>query len=193
MPNSSAIFDTLYIVSQTEEQYESLSLIEVTFLSYFSCLLSLYKGNPASDWGYFFLRNDQGAPVSADLTEACELLMVNGHLQKRNECYHITEEGKERFSFMMSMELFKARQEYLQAACDCLLTGTIVGLLNILSNDAVISESAVHTMKYLNSEENSAISMLHQQFGVVKKAIGERKNLFVPALSWLVYLKQEVE
>jgi hypothetical protein len=48
-------------------------------------------------------------------------------------------------------------------------------------------------MKYLNSEDNSAIAMLHQQFGVVKKAIGERKNLFVPALSWLEYLKQEVE
>lgn len=193
MPNSSSIFDTLYIVSQTEDQYESLSLMEVTFLSYFSCLLSLYRGNPVSDWGYFFLRNEQGAPVSADLAEACDLLISKGHLEKRNGCYRITAEGRERFSFMLSLELFKARQEYLQAACDCLLTGTIVGLLNTLSSDAVISESSVHTMKYLNSEENSAISMLHQQFGVVKKAIGERKNLFVPALSWLEYLKQEVE
>lgn len=193
MPNPSAIFDTLYIASHTEKQYESLSLVEVTFLSYFSCLLSLYKGNPVSDWGYFFLRNEQGAPVSADLAEACELLMVNGHIEKRNGCYHITEEGRERLFFLMNMDFFKVRQEYLQAACDCLLTGTIVGLLSILSNDAVISESSVHTMKYLNSEDNSAIAMLHQQFGVVKKAIGERKNLFVPALSWLEYLKQEVE
>lgn len=192
MPNSSAIFDTLFIVNRAEDQYESLSLTEVTFLSYFACLLSLYKGNPVSEWDYSFLRNEQGAPVSAELLEACELLLTKGQLKKTNGCYHITSEGKERLAFIMNMELFKHRQEYLQTACDCLLTGTIVELLNTLSKDAVITESSVHTMKYLNSEDNSAISRLYQQFGVVKKAIGDRKNLFVPAVSWLEYLKREI-
>lgn len=193
MPNSTAIFDTLYIVSKTEEQYESLSLAEVTFLSYFACLLSLYKGNPVSAWGYSFMRNDQGVPVSAELSEACSLLISKAQLAKEMEFCHITDTGKERLHFMVGMELFKQRQEYLQAACDSLLTGTIVELLKTLSCDAIITESTVHTMKYLNSEDNSALSRLHQQFGVVKKAIGERKNLFVPAVSWLEYLKQELE
>lgn len=193
MPNPAAIFDTLYIVSKTEDQYESLSLAEVTFLSYFACLLSLYKGNPVSAWGYTFMRNEQGVPVSAELAEACSLLMSKVQLAKDKGCYHITDVGNERLTFMAGLELFKQRQEYLQAACDCLLTGTIVELLNTLSNDAVITESSVHTMKYLNKEDNSALSRLHQQFGVVKKAIGERKNLFIPAVSWLEYLKQELE
>ncbi len=192
MPNSSAIFDTLFIVNQTEDQYESLSLMEVTFLSYFACLLSLYKGNPVSEWEYSFLRNEQGAPVSAELLEACELLMTKGQLEKKDGCYHITLEGKERLFCILDMELFKQRRDYLQAACDCLLTGTIVELLNTLSKDAVITESSVHAMKYLNSEDNSAITRLYQQFGVVRKAIGNRKNLFVPAVSWLEYLKQEI-
>lgn len=193
MPNSTSIFDTLYIVSKTEDQYDSLSLSEVTFLSYFACLLSLYKGNPVSVWEYSFMRNEQGVPVSAELAEACSLLIGKGQLKKKDAYYHITGAGKERLSFMMEMELFKSRQEYLQAACDCLLTGTIAELLNILSGDSVITESSVHTMKYLNSEDNSAISRLHQQFGIVRQAIGERKNLFIPALSWLEYLKQELE
>lgn len=193
MPNSTSIFDTLYIVSKTEDQYDSLSLSEVTFLSYFACLLSLYKGNPVSVWEYSFMRNEQGVPVSAELAEACSLLIGKGQLEKKDAYYHITGAGKERLSFMMEMELFKSRQEYLQAACDCLLTGTIAELLNILSGDSVITESSVHTMKYLNSEDNSAISRLHQQFGIVRQAIGERKNLFIPALSWLEYLKQELE
>ena len=193
MPNSTSIFDTLYIVSKTEAQYGSLSLTEVTFLSYFACLLSLYKGNPVSVWEYSFMRNEQGVPVSAELAEACSLLISKGQIAKEKGCYHITDAGKERLAFMTNLELFKPRQEYLQAACDCLLTGTIAELLNTLSGDAVITESSVHTMKYLNSEDNSAVSRLHQQFGIVRQAIGERKNLFIPALSWLEYLKQELE
>ena len=193
MPNSTAIFDTLYIVSKTEDQYDSLSLAEVTFLSYFACLLSLYKGNPVSAWEYSFMRNEQGVPVSAELAEACSLLMGKGQLEKKDACYHITGAGEMRLSFMMGMEMFKSRQEYLQAACDCLLTGTIAELLNTLSGDAVITESSVHTMKYLNREDNSAVSRLHQQFGIVRQAIGDRKNLYIPALSWLEYLKQELE
>lgn len=193
MPNPTAIFDTLYIVHKTESQYESLSLMEVTFLSYFGCLLSLYKGNPVSNWGYSFMRNVQGAPVSAELAESCSLLIGKGQLEKKDACYHSTGAGETRLLFMMEMDLFKSRQEYLQAACDCLLTGTIAELLNILSGDSVITESSVHTMKYLNSEDNSAISRLYQQFGIVRQAIGERKNLFIPALSWLEYLKQELE
>lgn len=193
MPNSTAIFDTLYIVHKTECQYESLSLMEVNFLCYFGCLLALYKGNPVSNWGYSFMRNKQGAPVSAELAESCSLLIGKGQLEKNEVCYHITGAGKTRLSFMMGLEMFKSRQEYLQAACDCLLTGTIAELLNTLSGDAVITESLVHTMKYLNREDNSAVSRLHQQFGIVRQAIGERKNLYVPALSWLEYLKQELE
>lgn len=88
MPNPSAIFDTLYIVSKTEDQYESLSLSEVTFLSYFACLLSLYKGNPVSAWGYTFMRNEQGVPVSAELAEACSLLLSKVQLAKDKGCYH---------------------------------------------------------------------------------------------------------
>lgn len=193
MPNSTAIFDTLYIVSKSESQYNSLSLMEINFLGYFGCLLSLYKGNPVSDWSYSFMRNEQGAPVSPELAESCELLVRKGQLESVEACYHITEEGRERLSFMKSLEYFKARQEYLMAACDCLLTGTIVDLLKTLSGDTVITESSVHKIKYLNNDENSAISKLYQQFGVVRQAIGERKNLFIPALSWLEYLKQEME
>lgn len=192
MPNVFAIFDTLYIVNNTEYHYKSLSLTEVNFLSYFACLLSLYKGTPVSLWGYRFMRNEQGAPISADLAQSCSLLMTAGQLEKVNGCYFITEKGKDRLAFFCDQTMFKQRIEFLQAACDCLLTESIVELLATISGDAVITESTVHAMKYLNSDDNSAISRLHQQFGVVKKAIGERKNLFVPAVSWLQYLKQEL-
>lgn len=116
MPNPTALFDTLYIVNSTESQYESLSLIEVSFLSYFGCLLSLYKGNSVSGWGYSFMRNEQGAPLSAELAESCTLLIGKGQLGKVDNCYHITDEGKTRLSFMMGMNLFKPRQDYLKTA-----------------------------------------------------------------------------
>lgn len=192
MPNAFAIFDTLYIVRNAEKQYDSLSLMEVNFLSYFACSLSLYKGMPVAIWNYRFMRNEQGAPVSAELAESCSLLLASGEMKKAGTCYQITEEGEQRLSFLCGQSLFKWRKEYLQTACDCLLTESIIEILAAISKDAVIRESSVHSMKYLNRDDNSAISRLHQQFGLVKKAIGERKNLFVPAVSWLQYLKQEL-
>lgn len=190
MPNSFAIFDTLYIILQTRKQSGGLSINELNFLSYFSCLLSLYKGHPVSEWGYTFLRNSLGAPVCADLSESCTMLENRGDLRLENAIYTITPIGESHIEFYKELEMFKERIPYLNAACDCLLIESILDILNTISKDALIVESSAHTVKYLNSDDNSSLALLHEQFNVVKEAIGNRSNLFVPATSWLLYLKQ---
>lgn len=190
MLNPYAIFDTLFIVSQTRLQYGGISLVELNFMSYFSCLLSLYKGNAVSGWGYSFLKSERGVPVSAELSESCALLSETHELSKDLVCFNITAKGLSRLAFFNTLSDMQWRTEYLQAACDCLLTDSIVDILATISNDSVITESSVHTTKYLNSEENVSLSMLYQQFGTIKEAIGYRSNLFIPATSWLLYLRQ---
>lgn len=191
MPNSNAIFDSLYIVSQTCSQYAGISLSELNFLSYFACLLSLYKGNAVADWGYSFLKSEQGVPVAAALTESCDILMEADQLRKMGVCYSITQTGESRLQFLQTMEYIQSRVECLQAACDCLLTDSIVDILSLISHDSVIRDAHLHTLKCLNCEENSSLSILYHQFGLVRKAIGSRRNLFIPATSWLLYLSHE--
>ena len=191
MPNSSAIFDSLYIVSQTSVQYSGISLSELNFMSYFSCLLALYRGNTVSDWGYSFLKSDQGVPVSAELAESCSMLIEADELKNDGVCYGITPAGESRLQFLQTMEYMRSRIECLQAACDCLLTDSIVEILSLISLDSVIKEASLHPLKCLNCEDNSSLSILYQQFGLVRKAIGNRRNLFIPATSWLLYLRQK--
>ena len=191
MHNSRAIFDVLYIVNQTSSQYAGISLSELNFLSYFSCLLSLYNGTPVFDWGYSFLKSGQGVPVSAELTESCGRLVEVGELKKEGVCYCITPMGKMRLQFLQAMDFIHPRAECLQAACDCLLMDSIVEIGTLISRDSIIKESYLHPLKCLNCEENSSLQMLYKQFEVVKNAIGLRRNLFVPATSWLLYLRQE--
>ena len=190
MTNAFAVFDTLYIIERTSKQCSGLSVNELSFLSYFGCLLSLYNGRPASEWGYDFLRNDLGAPVSAELFDSCDLLEMNGELIRERAVFRLTGRGENRLCFFMSLEEFKIRVEYLNAACDCLLMESILDILSTISKDAVISESSVHALKVLNSTDNSALTLLHQQFDVIKRAIGFRGNLFIPATSWLLFLRQ---
>ena len=190
MPNPDAIFDTLFVLNQTKRQYGGISLVELNFMSYFSCLLSLYKRNPVSELGYSFFKSEQGVPISADLSESCKLLSDSGELTKEGVCFSVTEQGLSRLYFLQSLSSMRWRVEYLQAACDCLLMDSIVDILYAISSDAIITESSVHQIKYLNSDENTALSMLYQQFNTIRSAIGHRSNLFIPATSWLLLLRQ---
>lgn len=191
MLNIYAIYDTLYVIEKTKSQCSGLSLNELNFLSYFACLLSLYQGHPVSEWGYSFLRNNQGAPISAELLESCQMLVQQVELQKQDMIYTITERGTQRMSFFTELSELKSRNPYLDAACNCLLIDSIVSILSIISKDALITESMVHELKCLNSGDNSALSILHEQFDLIKRAIGDHRNLFIPATSWLLYLRQK--
>lgn len=193
MPNAFAIFDTLYIIKQTKRQCSGLSVSELNFLGYFACLLSLYQGHPVSDWGYSFLRNESGAPISVDIFDSCRRLENKGELLKQETVFNITSKGESRLDFFLELEGIKCRTLYLDAACNCLLIDSIMNIQSIISKDAVITESFVHSLKYLNDADNCALSMLYQQFNVIKKAIGYRTNLFITASSWLVFLRQKLE
>ena len=191
MPNSCAIFDTLYIVSRTSSQYSGISLSELNFLGYFSCLLSLYTGSAVSDWGYCFFKSEDGVPVSAELAESCDMLIGVNELKKNDICYDITPAGAAKLQFFEEMKCVRSRKECLQAACDCLLMDSIVGIISLISRDSVIKESYLHPLKCLNGEENSSLHIIYRQFEVIKNVIGFRRNLLVPATSWLLYLRQE--
>lgn len=187
--NSSATFDVLYIASSTKHSYPDLSFYELNFLSYFACLMSLYDGNPTTEWNYSFFKNNDGVPVSSAIAEAVMVLSKNGEIHEESSYYEILPNGEYSLEVFKEFSIFNKRIKYLQAACDCLLMESIVSLSSILSSDPVISESASHTLKRLNSKENVSLVSLHNQFETIEKVVGLQKELFVPAYMWIQYLK----
>lgn len=187
--NSSATFDVLYIANSTKCSYHDLSFYEFNFLLYFACLMSLYDGNPTSEWEYTFYKNANGVPVSSAVAEALNALAANGELKEMSRYYAIMPDGEANLEFYKCLSTFRKRTKYLDAACDCLLTDSIVSLSTAISFDPVIKESIVHNRKTLNSDDNESLVSLYAQFETIQRVVGMQKELFVPAYMWIQYLK----
>ncbi len=187
--NSSATFDILYIASSTKRSYPDLGFYELNFLSYFACLMSLYDGNPTAEWGYSFYKNKDGAPVSSAIAEAVTALSESGEMKEYERYFGIMPNGECSLEVYKGFSLLNKRMRYLDAACDCLLTDSIVSLASTLSLDPIIKESTVHSLKMLNSDDNDSLASLHSQFDIIRKIVGLQRELFVPAHIWIQYLK----
>lgn len=187
--NSSATFDVLFIANSTKHSYPDLSFYELNFLSYFACLMSLYDGNPTTEWEYSFYKNEDGVPVSSAIADSVKVLSDSGEMSDKSKFYGILPRGELSLEYYRGFSLFEKRIKYLEAACDCLLTDSIVSLSLVLSLDPVITESAVHSLKCLNSDQNSTLVALHEQFATIQKVVGLQHELFVPAHLWIQYLK----
>lgn len=190
--NPSAIFDILFISNSLKRKYRDLNFNELNFLSYFACLMSLYEGNPVTGWGYTFYKNDYGAPISSAITESVDVMTWNGELLNNDGYYGITEYGEANLKEYNDISMFVQRRKYLSAVCECLLTDTIVSLLSTLSREPVIEESMIHAQKPLNTERNSALSLLHSHFAIIQEVVGIQQELYVPAYMWLQYLKLSI-
>ena len=92
--NPFAIYDTLFVGNKLQRYIGDFNSSEVQLFCYFSCLLSLYEGNPTSFWGYKFIKNDLGVPLSTEVYTALDCLLVNNELEKADNYYKITSEGK---------------------------------------------------------------------------------------------------
>lgn len=187
--NPSAIFDILFISNSLKKKYRDLDFNELNFLSYFACLMSLYDGNPVTGWGYTFYKNKNGVPVSSSIADAVEIMTESCELLENEGYYEITDYGEVNLNEYNDISLFIQRKKYLSAACECLLTDTIVTLLSTLSQEPLIEESKIHELKPLNTDRNSALALLHSHFDIIQEVVGLQQELYVPAYIWLQYLK----
>lgn len=185
----SAVFDILFICNSIEKIYRDFSSFELNFLSYYACLMSLYDGNPATSWEYMFYKNKNGVPVASAIMEALDAMTDNNEIRRDKNYYGITDVGKENLERYKSFEVFSRRIKYLSAACDCLLTDSIVTLSSTVLMEPLIKESIQHKMKPLNSDNNGALASLHSHFAIIQEVVGNQKELYVPAYMWLQYLK----
>lgn len=185
-----AIYDTLFVGNKLQRYIGDFNSSEVQLFCYFSCLLSLYEGNPTSFWGYKFIKNDLGVPLSTDVYNALDCLLRNNELEKVDNYYQITNDGKSKCEILSELGRFEDRNKYLEAACESLLALPIGYIRNSIISDPIVRAANNSSVRTLIDEENGAVALLYEQFELLKEAIDSKdSDLFVPAVTWLKYLQ----
>lgn len=187
-PNSTAIYDTLIIAKNLEQYNNDFNFSEINLFCYFACLLSLYSGKPISYWGYSFIKNEFGVPISAEIQMAIERTIELGHLVSMSPGYYnISEKGVKFLEKLNCIPRYQERRNYIENACNTLLVNSIGHIRQIINQDPVISTVKESPLRVLLNETSGTTELLYKQFTILKRAIkcDIDKDLFIVALSWL--------
>ncbi len=186
--SSEATADALAIISRVQSVLQNATEGEVHLFAYLSCLLWLYKGNPAAEWGYEFSATLTGAPFSTAVGEATKLLRQYGKLHKAGEYMRLTPDGDALYDKLHTLDQFRIRYPYIDGACGSLF-GMPVGLVrDAVNNEPGLRRAGVmHSKRRLLQEPDK--EDLFDQFMALIEAIGvSSSELMIPALVWLRYL-----
>lgn len=191
-----ALFDTLYLGNNLEDELGDVAPSEIHLFSYLACLLSLYDSNPISFWGYKFIKNDYGSPYSHAIKKAIESALYNNYLEYIDEMYFdLTEGGKEILSVLEEHKQFVERSQYLKISLDCITMMPYGIVKESITNEPILSSARKHeNRRTLIEEETASINLLYNNFGILHEALKDKSDdLVVPALVWLRKLFEERE
>jgi hypothetical protein len=190
MSNPAAYFDTLSLGERMTDLVEGFSRPELHLFAYAGCLLSLYEGQPAADWGYEFVSTENGLPFALDIDSAIETGIGLGLLQSKGPLILVMTEGRTELQSLREMEGSKARDRYLAGAGDALLVLNPGNVREAFNYDPTISylRNGNRTDWLLT---NPVVERLYRNFQQLRTALAyDARDLSVPMVSWLKYLIQ---
>lgn len=187
-PTPLAAYDVLFVVSSLNKRLPEVTTAEVQVLTYLACLLSVYSGKPASDWGYDFAATPESAPFSEQVVLALENLRSAGYLSKTDQHYSVTASGKQEFEMWSMLARFQERSPYLHGSTGTTDALPVAAVANGVAQDPQFS-SAVKLQSPRALLDDLGNSVLYEDFAVLESALGrEISDLLVPAVVWITYL-----
>ena len=190
MINPYAAFDCLSIGLRIQTALGNVSSGEVHLFAYLACLLSVYEGSAASNWGYTFAGTHHGSPYGPELEDARQQMLALGLLAQDNEYLTISDLGRQERDDLTGLSQNLRREKYLEAACSSLLTLPVGVIRSALSEDPMLkSSSSLRSTRTLFA--GAGLELLYDHFRALSTAIGAGTvDLLVPATVWLTYLSR---
>jgi hypothetical protein len=188
MINPAAYFDTLSLGERISQLVEGTSRAELHLLAYGSCLLSLYDGQPAAEWGYEFVSTEHGLPFSQELNASIDLALNLGQFGLRSGMMVLTDEGTAEVIELRKLESNESRDRYIAGASDCLLVLNPGNVREAFNYDPTINylRNGNHRDWLLTG---SVVERLYSNFRQLREALEyEPRDLSIPMVSWLRYL-----
>lgn len=185
-----AAHDVLAIVRLLQGPFQGVTLAETHLVAYLACLLSLYRGHAADDWGYDFVRSQWGAPFAVAVAEAVAPLQARGYLLGTGTTLTATEPGATFSEFLGSRVEHEWRLPYLSGASGSVLALPVGVVRAALREEPSLRQANLHPgPRPLLAE--SGVDALHEQFQALSEAIGMPvDDVLVPAVVWLTYLTE---
>lgn len=186
--NSWVVYDVLSVAINLEKYNGDFNFSEINLFCYFACLLSLYSGKPFSDWGYSFIKNERGVPVSAEISLSIQLFKDSGYLIETTEGYfNITKKGVDFHNQLTQLDRYIERTILIKNACDSLLLNSIGNVRSIINNEPMISATKNSSLRLITDNNSGTIDLLYNQFSILKHILSKEKtdDLFLVALTWL--------
>jgi hypothetical protein len=183
-----AAFDSLYIAAALKANVQYPVVAEIYVLAYLAVLLSLYRKQPAADWGYGFAGTREGSPFSPEIAEAIRALTVAGYLRSSERKIDITESGMAELSTLKEFSQNRERIVYLEPACSSTLTMPVGVIRHALAQEPTLKPASfLATTRTLL--DGPYLSKLYDQFEALGHTVGiEHNDLLIPATVWLGYL-----
>lgn len=190
MSNPSAFFDMIFLGEKLTDLAQGFSRPELHLLCYAACLLSLYDGQPTSDWEYDFVSAATGLPFASDVDEVVDNALALGLIDAREGLLSLTESGRIELGIQRDWEINQSREKYLFGAADCLLVFSLGNLREAFDYDPSLAYlKNRHKTDWLLQEPD--VNRLYANFAELKRILAsEARDLSVPLITWLKYLIQ---
>lgn len=188
MVNPYSAFDSLYVSAALGTAIRRPVVAEIHVFAYLACLLSLYRAQPVSDWGYGFAGTRDGSPFSPEIEVAVRALAATGYLHFLDDEISITDSGRAELAAWQGLSQNRERITYLEPACSSTLTMPVGVIRHALSQEPTLRPtSRLTTTRRLL--EGPYLPRLYEQFAVLGRTVGvEQQDLLIPATVWLGFL-----
>ena len=187
MQNPEASFDVLYIVHRLDAALHGISQLQIQKLAFLGCVLSMYEGSPAAEWGYLFATTEFGRPICSEITDSLHFFGSAGLIGENEGRYSETAQGAAFLRLLLEQATFNKRLPYVKAACDSALAVS-AGILNQgIDNEPTLANSEIRA-RGDSLLTGPALHILHEHFSGLREVLGEKEfDLLIPSLAWLSY------
>lgn len=183
--NPEALFDSLVIVRELDRILQGVSRLEIQKLAFLACILSLYRGKPASEWGYQFARTPFGTPFSRQIDSACDILIRSGELNINSMSrMTLTDDGKELIQQLEVLENCSRRLPYLKSATTSLLVVPPGTFMRGLDNEPTTNASSTKA-RGATLLDGPAAQLLYDDFASLSSIFDDSADLITPSVVWL--------
>lgn len=191
--SSESAYDSLFVLDAIGFSANGATAGEVQVLSYLGCLMSVYEGQTAEQWGYSFTATRAGAPYAQEIGMSLDQLVRGGFVAVDEPLLQITERGRKELRFASTLPPNGRRRRFLDAATAAALAMPLPSVADALSFEPGLRRALrfVRTKALL---DETGVGLLEQQFDTLSETLGNdpaTDDLMVPAVVWLTYLASE--
>lgn len=193
--NLAGSYDALFLVSRLA-RHNAPARIDLHTFAYLACLMSVYGGQPAHDWGYSFSAVPPTLPYSPTLDEAVRNLLDAEYIapcasSEPSELveFELTTAGRDELEFFSGLSLLASRQQYLEAAAAAAVFTSTAAVVNSLANEPQLAAATkLKSSRQLLTASSTA--RLYEEFDALSRTIGKRDvSLILPASMYVSYLQ----